>query len=138
VTGQVLAKLWVSSSARDTDFTIKLLDVYPPSADYPDGCAINLAHGILRMRFRDSFEHPTPMEADAVYQIQIPAYPTSNRFEAGHRIRIDISSSNFPHFDANPNTGAPAGTASVPVVAHNRLYLDRSRPSHVVLPVIPG
>jgi putative CocE/NonD family hydrolase len=138
LTGQVVAKLWVSSSARDTDFTIKLLDVYPPSADYPDGCAINLAHGILRMRFRDSFEYPTPMEADAVYQIQIPAYPTSNRFEAGHRIRIDISSSNFPHFDANPNTGAPAGTASVPVVAHNRVYLDRSRPSHVVLPVIPG
>lgn len=137
LTGRVTAHLWVSSSARDTDFTIKLLDVYPPSADYPDGCAINLAHGILRMRFRDSYEHPTPMEPDAVYQIQIPAYPTSNRFEAGHRIRIDISSSNFPHFDVNPNSGAPAGIAGEPVVAHNRIYLDRMRPSHVVLPVIP-
>ena len=136
VTGQVVANLWVSSSARDTDFTIKLLDVYPPSADYPDGCAINLAHGILRMRFRDSFEHPVLMEADAVYPIQIAAYPTSNRFVAGHRIRIDISSSNFPHFDVNPNTGAPAGTPSTPVVAHNRVHLDRERPSHVVLPIV--
>lgn len=138
LTGQVVARLWVSSSAPDTDFTIKLLDVYPPSADYPEGCAINLAHGILRMRFRDSFEQPTLMEADAVYQIQIPAYPTSNRFAAGHRIRIDISSSNFPHFDVNPNTGAPAGSPSTPVVAHNRIYLERGRPSQILLPVIPA
>ena len=137
VTGQVVAHLWVSSSARDTDFTIKLLDVYPPSADYPDGCAINLAHGILRMRFRDSYEHAAPMEAHVVYPIQIPSFPTSNLFQAGHRIRIDISSSNFPHFDVNPNTGAPAGTPSEPVVAHNRIHLDRERPSHIVLPVIP-
>ncbi|GAB3464959.1 CocE/NonD family hydrolase [Massilia terrae] len=137
VTGQLVARLWVSSSALDTDFTIKLLDVYPPSADYPEGCAINLTHGILRMRFRDSFEHPTLLEPDAVYQIEIPTYPTSNLFAAGHRIRIDISSSNFPHFDVNPNTGAPAGTVSEPVVAHNRLFVGHGRPSAILLPVIP-
>lgn len=136
VTGQVVARLWVSSSALDTDFTIKLLDVYPPSEDYPEGCAINLTHGILRMRFRDSFEHPTLLEPDAVYQIEIPSYPTSNLFAAGHRIRIDISSSNFPHFDINPNTGAPAGTVSEPVVARNRVFVGHGRPSSVVLPVI--
>jgi putative CocE/NonD family hydrolase len=138
VTGQVVARLWVSSSALDTDFTIKVLDVYPPNEDYPEGCAINLAHGILRMRFRDSFEHPTPLDPDAVYQIEIPCYPTSNLFAAGHRIRIDISSSNFPHFDVNPNTGAPAGTFSAPRVAHNRVFVGNGRPSHVVLPIIRG
>lgn len=137
VTGQVVVNLWVSSSASDTDFTIKLLDVYPSSEDYPQGCAINLAHGILRMRFHESFDRPTLLKADAVYPIQIQCYPTSNRFEAGHRIRIDIASSNFPHFDVNPNTGAPAGRESEPVVAFNRVYLDATRPSHVVLPVIP-
>lgn len=137
LTGQIVARLWVSSSALDTDFTIKVLDVYPPSEDYPEGCAINLTHGILRMRFRDSFEHPTLLQPDAVYQIEIPSYPTSNLFAAGHRIRIDVSSSNFPHFDVNPNTGAPAGTVSEPVVARNRVFVGHARPSSVVLPVIP-
>jgi putative CocE/NonD family hydrolase len=136
VTGCIVAHLWVSSSARDTDFTIKLVDVYPPSDDYPDGCAINLAHGILRMRFRDGFERSALMEPDATYAIQIQAFPTSNLFAAGHRIRLDIASSNFPHFDVNPNTGAPAGQPSAPVVAHNRVYMDRSRPSHIVLPLV--
>jgi putative CocE/NonD family hydrolase len=138
VTGQVVARLWVSSSALDTDFTIKVLDVYPPNEDFPEGCAINLTHGILRMRFRDSFEHPTPLEPDAVYQIEIASYPTSNLFAAGHRIRVDISSSNFPHFDVNPNTGAPAGTVSAPLVAHNRVFVGHGRPSQVVLPIIPA
>jgi hypothetical protein len=133
VTGPVRARLWGASSALDTDFTIKLLDVYPPSADYPHGCAVNLTHGILRMRFRDSFEQPVPMEPDAVYQIEIQAFPTSNLFAAGHRVRVDISSSNFPHFDINPNSGAPAAEPSTPVVAENRVWCDRTRPSHVLL-----
>lgn len=137
VTGSVVAHLWVSSTAVDTDFTIKLIDVYPPSADYPEGCSINLAHGILRMRFRESFEHSKLMEPGAVYKIQIPSFPTSNLFETGHRIRLDISSSNFPHFDVNPNTGAPAGHKSEPVVAHNRVHMDTARPSHVILPIVP-
>lgn len=138
VTGQIVVKLWVSSSAFDTDFTIKVLDVYPPNEDFPEGCAINLTHGILRMRFRDSFEHPTLLEPDAVYQIEIPSYPTSNLFAAGHRIRVDISSSNFPHFDVNPNTGAPAGIVSTPVVARNCVFVGHGRPSSVILPVIPS
>ena len=138
VTGSIVAHLWVASSARDTDFTIKLVDVYPPSADYPAGCAINLAHGILRMRFRGGFERSELMEPDATYAIQIPAFPTSNLFVAGHRIRVEIASSNFPHFDVNPNTGAPAGEPSEPVVARNRVFMDRNRPSHIVLPLAGG
>jgi len=136
LTGCVTARLHVSSSAVDTDFTIKLIDVYPPNEDYPRGYAMNLAHGILRARFRASFEDPQPMEPGAVHVIEIEAFPTSNLFQRGHRIRIDVSSSNFPHFDVNPNTDwRIPGLA--PRIAHNRVHLDRSRPSHVVLPVIP-
>lgn len=136
LTGSVVAHLHVASSAVDTDFTIKLVDVHPPSADYPRGYAMNLAHGILRARFRNGFATPEPMEPGSVYMLSIPTFPTSNLFLAGHRIRIEVSSSNFPHFDVNPNSdwrlpGAP------PQVARNRIHVDRDHPSHVVLPVIP-
>ena len=86
---------------------MKLVDEYPPNADYPEGFAMNLTDGILRVRYRDSWERPQLMTPGKVYAIRIDAFPTSNRFKRGHRIRIDISSSNFPHFDANPNTGDP-------------------------------
>ncbi len=138
VTGPIVARLWVSSSALDTDFTVKLIDVYPDGGDYPRGCAINLTHGILRMRFRDSFERPELMEPDAIYAIEIQAFPTSNLFAAGHRIRLDVSSSNFPHFDVNPNTGGPAADPGQPVVARNRIHLDHDHPSHLLLPLVPA
>ncbi len=77
------------------------------------------------------------MRPGKVYRIAIDAFPTSNLFKAGHRIRLDVSSSNFPHFDANPNTGEPEGRATTTRVATNRVYLDRQRPSHVVLPIVP-
>jgi putative CocE/NonD family hydrolase len=137
VTGPIAAKLWISSSCTDTDFTAKLIDVYPPNADYPDGLAMNITDGILRVRYRDSWERPTLMAPETVYPIRIDAFPTSNLFQRGHRIRLDISSSNFPHFDVNPNTGEPEGRARAWRVARNRVYLDRERPSHVVLPIIP-
>jgi len=138
VTGPISVHLWVASDCPDTDFTAKLIDVYPPSADYPHGFALNLTSGILRMRYRDSFEKPTLMTAGEVYQAQITPFPTSNRFTAGHRIRLDISSSNFPHFDINPNTGGPEGTDQSVRVATNRIYLDAAHPSHVLLPLIPA
>ena len=137
VTGPVTANLWISSDCPDTDFTFKLIDVYPPNPDYPEGFAMNLTDGILRVRYRDSWEKPSLMTPGEVYKIKIEAFPTSNRFVKGHRIRLDISSSNFPHFDVNPNTGEPEARATTMRVAQNRVYLDRSRPSHVVLPVIP-
>lgn len=137
VTGAIEAKLWISSDAVDTDFTIKLIDVYPPSADYPQGFALNLTDGILRCRYRDSWQNPTLMTPGRVYPIAVTAFPTSNTFVRGHRIRLDISSSNFPHFDVNPNTGAPEGRGLTQRIARNSLYMDAGRPSHVRLPVIP-
>ena len=135
VTGTPVAHLHVASSAPDTDFTIKLLDVYPPNADYPEGFAMNLAHGILRARFRNSFERPEPMEPGTIHELAIPTFPTSNLFARGHRIRVEISSSNFPHFDVNPNTDwRVPGLA--PQMAVNALHLGSAHPSHIVLPVV--
>jgi hypothetical protein len=137
VTGAIEANLWIASDGPDTDFTIKLIDVYPPSPDYPEGYALNLTDGILRCRYRDSWEKPTMMTPGESYRIKVAAFPTSNLFKAGHRIRLDVSSSNFPHFDVNPNTGAPEGTGMTRRVARNTVFVDSGRPSHVLLPVIP-
>ena len=137
ITGVIEAHLWISSDAPDTDFTIKLIDVYPPSEDYPEGFALNLTDGILRCRYRDSWEKPTLLSPGQVYRIKVEAFPTANLFKRGHRIRLDISSSNFPHFDVNPNTGAPEGTGLDRRVARNTVFMDAGRPSHVILPLIP-
>ena len=138
VIGPVVARLWVSTSALDTDFTIKLVDVHPPSADWPDGFAMNLTDGILRLRFRESFDAIQLAEPGRVYPIDIVAFPTANRFVAGHRIRVDVSSSNFPHFDVNPNTGAAAGVPSTPIVATNRVHVGPAHPSQLLLCVMPA
>ena len=137
VTGPILLKLWVSSDCPDTDFTAKLVDVYPPSADYPDGFAMNLTDGILRARYRDSWETPARLQGGKIYRVSIEPFPTSNLFQKGHRIRVDLSSSNFPHFDLNPNTGEPEGAWTTTRVARNTVHMDRLRPSHIVLPVVP-
>ena len=137
VTGALTAKLWVSSDRPDTDITIKLIDVYPPSADYPQGFAMNLTDGILRLRYRDSWEKPEMLPPNTPVAVTVTTFPTSNLFKRGHRIRLDISSSNFPHFDVNPNTGAPEGQGLTRQVARNTVHCDRERPSHVVLPIIP-
>ncbi|QKR99488.1 CocE/NonD family hydrolase [Sphingomonas sp. CL5.1] len=135
VTGNVVAHLHVASSAVDTDFTIKLVDVYPPNPDYPRGYALNLAHGILRARFRNSFEHPQPLEPGKVHALTVRAFPTSNLFRAGHRIRIEVSSSNFPHFDVNPNSDWRVPDAP-PAVARNSVFVDRDHPSRIILPIV--
>jgi putative CocE/NonD family hydrolase len=137
ITGPIEVKLWASSSAVDTDFTAKLIDVHPPSADFPAGIDMNLEDGIIRARFRNSLEKQELMKPGVAYEFTIPLYPTSNLFKAGHRIRLDISSSNFPRFDVNPNTGEPLNGHRRMAVATNTVYHDRGRPSHVILPVIP-
>ena len=137
LTGPVVVQLWVSSDCPDTDFTAKLVDGYPPNQDYPAGYAMNLTDGILRLRYRHSWSHPTLLTPGKIYTISIRLYPTSNLFQAGHRIRLDVSSSNFPHFDLNFNTGEPEGQATYIRKAHNLVYLDRSRPSHIILPILP-
>ncbi|MGA8759157.1 MAG: CocE/NonD family hydrolase [Stellaceae bacterium] len=137
VAGPVSARLWIASDCPDTDFTAKLIDVHPPSADYPHGFAMNLTEGLLRVRYRDSWEKPELMVPGQVYAITIELFPVGNLFVAGHRLRLDISSSNFPHFDVNPNSGEPEGSMEHPRIAENRVFVDRERPSHIVLPVIP-
>jgi putative CocE/NonD family hydrolase len=137
VTGAIVAHLFVSCDQPDTDFTIKLIDVYPPGEDYPDGFAMNLTDGILRARYRKSWEKPEMFAPGEVAEVRIDAFPTSNLFKRGHRIRLDISSSNFPHFDVNPNTGDPEGQGLTRRVARNTIWADAARPSRVVLPVIP-
>ena len=137
ITGEIEVKLWAASSAVDTDFTAKLLDIYPPSADFPNGFDLNLEDGIVRARFRDSLKEEKLMKPGTIYPFAIKLYPASNVFKKGHRIRVDISSSNFPRFDLNPNTGEPLNDNRRVTVATNTIYHDASYLSHIVLPVIP-
>lgn len=138
ITGEIEVKLWASSSALDTDFTAKLVDVYPASADWPNGFELNLTDGIVRARFRESLQEEKLLEPGKVYPFTIKLYPTSNVFKKGHHIRLDISSSNFPRFDVNPNTGEPLQQHRRTVTATNTIYLGEEHPSHVVLPWVKG
>ena len=136
VVGPIEAELWVETDGLDTDFTAKLIDVYPPSADYPRGYAMNLTDGILRLRYAEDPACPRPRAAGEVTRIRIKLFPTANLFQTGHRIRLDISSSNFPKFDVNPNTGEPDGAASRRRVARNTVFVGGARPGAILLPVV--
>ena len=132
VTGPVVVKLYASTDGTDTDFTGKLVDVHP------DGHAVNLCDGIIRGRYREGTSEQELLEPGRVYKFTIDLWPTSNVFKAGHRIRVDISSSNFPRFDRNPNTGRRWGVDTDLRTAHQTIHHDSARPSHIVLPVIPA
>ncbi len=129
-------KLWVSSDCVDTDFTAKLIDAHPASKDWPGGFDLNIADGICRARFRDSLKEEKLMEPGKVYPLTVRLYPTSNIFRKGHRLRVDISSSNFPRFDVNPNTGEPLQQHRRSRTAINTIYHDAEHPSHILLPVM--
>ncbi len=135
VTGRLIVKLWAASSAPDTDFTAKLIDVYPPNADFPTGVDLNVADSIVRARYRDSLERATLMKPDENYEFMIEMYPTSLVFKRGHRVRLDISSSNFPRFDVNPNTGEPLNNNRRWAFAENAIYHDAEHPSNILLPI---
>jgi putative CocE/NonD family hydrolase len=137
VTGPIEVVLWVATSALDTDFTAKLIDVYPPSLSYPQGYALNLTDSIARLRYRNGRERGEPATPGVPMQVTLTLYPTSNLFMPGHRIRLDVSSSNFPRFDVNPNTGEAIGRERRRVVADNTVFHERGRESRVVLPIIP-
>ena len=98
---------------------------------------MNLTEGLLRVRYRDSWEHPAPMTPGEVYAITIELFPVANLFRRGHRLRLDVSSSNFPHFDVNPNSGEPEGSWLHPRPARNRVFAAAEHPSHLLLPIIP-
>jgi predicted acyl esterase len=138
VTGPIEVVLWVATSAADTDFTAKLIDVYPPSPWYPLGYALNLTDSIARLRYRNGRERGEPAAPGVAVPLAITLYPTSNLFMPGHRIRLDVSSSNHPRFDVNPNTGEPIGRDRRRVVADNTVFHERGRESRVVLPIIPA
>ena len=138
VTGPLVVKLWASSDSPDTDFTAKLIDIYPPNGDFPAGVDLNIADSIVRARYRNSLSKAEPLEPRQPYEFTIEMYPTSLVFKRGHRIRLDVSSSNFPRFDVNPNTGEPLNDNRRWRVAENSVYLDPAHPSRIVLPVIPN
>jgi putative CocE/NonD family hydrolase len=130
VTGPVTLQLYASSSAVDTDFTAKLVDVWP------NGYVQNLTEGILRASYRDSESKPQPLQPGEVYPIKIDLWSTSNVFLKGHRIRLEVSSSNFPRFDRNLNTGKSAASEQTSVKATNTIYHDPKHPSALLLPIV--
>jgi putative CocE/NonD family hydrolase len=136
VVGPIAAELFVATDGPDTDFTAKLIDVHPPSADYPRGYAMILTDGIMRLRYAEDPAHPRLRRPGEVTRIRITLFPTANLFLPGHRIRLDVSSSNFPKLDVNPNTGEPEGLARRRRVAVNTVFMDAARPSRVVLPLL--
>ena len=136
VTGGLEMVLYASSDCVDTDFTVKLIDVYPPNEDYPVGYALNIQDGILRARYRNRREPAEFIEPGQVYEFRIVLFPTSNVFKKGHKIRLDRSSSNFPRFDVNPNTGEPLMANRLWKVATNSIYHDPKRPSRILLPIV--
>ena len=131
VTGPIVLTLYAASTARDTDFTATLADVYP------NGMAINITEGIIRARFRESFENPTLIEPGSVNGYKLTLWETSNVFKTGHRIRLEVSSSNFPRFDRNQNTGNEPGLDAEVAIAEQTIRHDGNYPSHLMLPVIP-
>jgi putative CocE/NonD family hydrolase len=135
IAGAVEVVVYAASSVIDTDFTAKLLDVYPHSDETPGGFELNLADSIIRARYRNGFEKEEFLQPGHPEKFRIILYPTANRFGRGHRLRVDISSSNYPRFDANPNTGAPLGDSRQILIAQQTIYHDPDHPSHIVLMV---
>jgi putative CocE/NonD family hydrolase len=129
-TGPITAKLFVSSDCPDTDFTVKLTDVYP------DGRSMLITDGILRMRNRNGFDHWEFMESDEIYGITVDLWSTSYIWNKGHQIRVAISSSNYPRFLNNPNTDDPISKNTTYNIAHNKLYIENEYPSCIILPYI--
>ncbi len=138
VAGPITVRLYGSSTAVDTDFTVKLVDVIPPSADFPTGFDLNLTDGVVRMSYRNGRPTRNLIEPGVIYDLTIEPFPTAAVFKTGHRIRIDVSSSNFPRWDVNPNTGEPLAHSRRGVPADNTVWHDARHPSHIVLPLIPN
>ncbi len=138
VVGPIEIDLWVCTDAPDTDFTAKLIDVHPASADYPQGYAMLLGDGIARLRYAEDPAAPRLRRPGEVVRLRVTFMATANFFATGHRIRLDVSSSNFPKFDVNPNTGEPEGMARRRRIAVNTVFVDAARASRVVLPVLAG
>lgn len=136
--GEVKIKLFIESDAPDIDITAKLIDVYPPNEDYPQGYAMNITDGIIRCRYRKSWENPELLSAGEIVEITVRPFESCNLFKKGHRLRLDIAGSNFPHFDCNPNSGEPEGQANHKRIATNTIHLGKDYPSVLELAIIPN
>jgi uncharacterized protein len=136
IAGNLSLRLHVSSDRPTTDFTAKLVDVCPANADYPAGYAMNLSDGIVRTAYHAGFDRVTPMVPGGVIAIDVPMYPVANRFEVGHRIRLEISSSNFPRFDVNPNAAAGEDLSPAQVRAVNTIFIGGKTPSALRVSVL--
>jgi uncharacterized protein len=134
ITGTAWVRLWVSTDAPDVDYVVKLIDVYPPGEDYPQGFAMNLTDSVFRCRYREGWDREVMMEPGKVVQIAIELPPVSNLFRAGHRLRVDVAGSNFPRFDVNPATGEPIGRAENWRLAVQAVHCEPAFPSCLVLP----
>jgi hypothetical protein len=132
IAGPVSMKLFAATDGLDTDWMIKLVDVYPDGSAYP------ISEGILRAKFRNGTDKIELLKPNKVYEYEITLTGTANVFLPGHRIRVDITSSNFPQFDRNPNTGAPLGSSAETRVAQQTIHHGGSKPSHILLPIVPG
>jgi putative CocE/NonD family hydrolase len=131
VCGPIRAELYAASSAPDTDFMVKLIDVWT------DGYAERLSDGMVRARYRDGMESASPIEPGKIYRYSVDVWNTCEMFKAGHRIRVEIASSGVPKFDRNPNTGEPLGKTTRMQTADQKIFHDREHPTHLVLPVVP-
>ena len=137
VTGPVEVTVHLSSDAPDTDLFVMLLDLYPASDAWPDGYRLNICDGIMRVRYREGMGKPQPMRQGETYAVTFQLYPTSNVFASGHRMQVLVSSSSFPRFDVNPNTGEPIGRETGKRVANNTVHHSAQHPSRITLPVVP-
>lgn len=134
--GEVYIHLFIESDAPDCDVTAKLIDVYPPNEDYPQGYAMNITDGIIRCRYRNSWEIPELLSPGKIVEVVIRPFESCNLFKKGHRLRLDIAGSNFPHFDCNPNSGEPEGCANIKRIATNKIYLGQNYPSYLEMQVL--
>lgn len=138
IAGPISVTVYGETDAPDTDFTAKLVDEYPPNSEFQNGFALNLADSICRGRYRGYRETPDPIEPGAVYEYEMEPYPTANVFKEGHRIRLDVSSSNFPRYDVNHNTGGPLYGDREYTVATNTVHHSEQHPTQIELPVQPA
>ncbi|MBF0277465.1 MAG: CocE/NonD family hydrolase [SAR324 cluster bacterium] len=136
VTGQPRVELFFSSDAPDTDIFCMLLDIYPLSASWPKGYRLNICDSLMRVRYRNGLDQPELMKAGEIVKVAFPLYPSSNLFDKGHRIRLLISSSSFPRFDVNPNTGEAIGCHTYTQVAQNTIHHSVDFPSCLILPIM--
>lgn len=129
VIGPVKAMLYAKSSAPDTDWVVRLCDVWP------DGRSMSVCDGVLRARYRNSFSSPELMKPGEMYRFEVDLWATAQVFQAGHRLRVEVTSSDFPRYDRNMNTGGRFGIETQGQIAHNTIFHDRAYASHILLPV---